>query len=231
MGGSSGPNADSAETTPRNDARSEEAGTCDQPVTGAENRGPDQDVRVAGGTTDPAPPGARGYSWPPFTGPDGDKPGELAPLTHGAFANGARFQAVAAEVARDLLAELGDEVTTADVLDVEAIATTRAKLRRANAYLDEHGQWDDDGAVRSVAEYCNRLARLEGEQRSALWRRRAERQRRSADGGPAALAALRAEGRAILQARTAAAALPTGDQDLGIANGAQKAAQGPESGS
>lgn len=109
---------------------------------------------------------ARGYSWPPFTGADGDNPGWLASLRHGAHS-----QRVIDPLAEELAARLVEEAPELGAFRFRFClgAWARAEARAAvlGLFLDATGLVDSAGEPRERL-----LRELRAEERRAAEERR-----------------------------------------------------------
>jgi hypothetical protein len=153
-------------------------------------------------TDDPRP--ARGYSWAPF------EPGHEVTLTHGAWSE-RKVQPLAEHYAATLTTAAPWVAAPAFAGTVASWAWAEGQAHLLRAYVDEHGHLDADGeersAVRTLDRIEARLAKLRdqlGLNPTALSKLLATAAATATvTGDYASVAAIQAEGRALLNARTA----------------------------
>lgn len=150
---------------------------------------------------------ARGYSWPPF------EKGNTAGERHGADSE-RRWRPIADELERDVL-EVAPWLSRPGFrAAVRAWAKAEARAQLVADWLDERGDLDDDGEPRPAATYSLRLEASAAAKRAALGLDPMSFAKLLATfsgsaGADDVLEALRAEGAAILAARSPEA-LPAG---------------------
>lgn len=98
------------------------------------------------------------YRWKPFTGPDGDNPGRLATLSHGAHSP-AVVDPVAAELVEGIVAERPDLAEAQYAAAVAAWASAEARCLLLRAHYAKHGVFDADGEERPGLAFWDRCER------------------------------------------------------------------------
>jgi hypothetical protein len=166
---------------------------------------------------------ARGYSWPTAT------PGNRIAEKHGAYSE-RRWRPEAERLRSTILGEAPWLTRPAFALAVAAWSVAEAKAAVVDAWLDEHGLLTDDGEPRPANALSDRLHARANSLRGVLGLDPVSFSKLLATfagvpGGEDALAALRAEGRRLVEARSA---LPVGTVDTSdLTSEAQASAQGP----
>lgn len=171
---------------------------------------------------------ARGYSWSDF------EPGNTAAEKHGAWSE-RRWRPLADQLIREALEHAPWLTRPAFRLAVAAWARAEAQASLVDAWLDEHGLLTDDGTPRPANALADRLHGRAQALRGQLGLDPVSFARLLATfagvpGGDDALDALRAEGRRLVEARSAA--LPaTAPEKPESANCRETPVQGPIRGS
>ena len=142
---------------------------------------------------------SRGYSWAPF------EPGNEAHSSHGADSP-RRWRPIADELAEQILGEAPWLARPAFKAALHAWAAAEARAHLVGVWLDEHGLLDDEGAPRPAATYALRLDQAAASRRAQLGLDPASLAKLLANyaiasGAEDVLAALKAEGAAVLAQR------------------------------
>jgi hypothetical protein len=145
---------------------------------------------------------ARGYSWPSF------EDGNTAAEKHGATGD-RRWRPLADHLAAEIVESAAWLTRPAFRRTVQAWSVAEAKAQLVDAWLDEHGLLDDDGAPRPANNLADRLHGRAANLRAAMGLDPASFARLLATfsgvvGGEDALAALKREGARLIEAHTAA---------------------------
>lgn len=94
---------------------------------------------------------ARGYSWEPF------KPQHTKSVKHGVWSRSDRF---ISERMAELVNEAIERCSWLEPSDESGLidwARTEARIERADRYLAEEGDWDENGKLRPIAEHLLKL--------------------------------------------------------------------------